>query len=231
MATAPKTAATAANPQSAAKPAGGRLEVPEMRIGRMRLTLFGDTPLVCHRFDEKATQMILDKQMGKAAVGREYKKPAEDFFRAFYVLPGTVPLLHDEDENNVWAEGRFGFPAIGLKAAAVRAATDVGLKMTDMRRAFHIDGDLVEIKSEQHPQMRMDMVRIGMGTADVRFRPEFRDWSADVPIRFNEAVISVEQIVNLFNLAGFGVGIGEWRPEKDGQWGMFHVGGRVEVEG
>ena len=102
--------------------------------------------------------------------------------------------------------------------------------MTDMRRAFHIDGDLVEIKSEQHPQMRMDMVRIGMGTADVRFRPEFRDWSADVPIRFNEAVISVEQIVNLFNLAGFGVGIGEWRPEKDGQWGMFHVGGRVEVE-
>ena len=138
--------------------------------------------------------------------------------------------MHDEDPENVWAEGRFGFPAIGLKAAAVRAATDVGLKMTDMRRAFHIDLELVEIQSEQHPQMRMDMVRVGMGTADVRFRPEFRNWKAEIPVRFNEAVISVEQIVNLFNLAGFGVGIGEWRPEKDGQWGMFHVGGKVEVE-
>jgi hypothetical protein len=29
--------------------------------------------------------------------------------------------------------------------------------------------------------------------------------------------------VNLFNTAGFGVGIGEWRSEKDGQHGMFHV--------
>lgn len=210
--------------------AAGRLEVPAMRIGKMRLTIEGDSPLVCHRFDEKAIKMILDKQMGKAATGREKKDPAQDFFRAFYIMPGTEPILHDEDPENVWAEGRFGFPAIGLKAAAVRAATDVGLKMTDMRRAFHIDLELVEIQSEQHPQMRMDMVRVGMGTADVRFRPEFRNWKAEIPVRFNEAVISVEQIVNLFNLAGFGVGIGEWRPEKDGQWGMFHVGGKVEIE-
>lgn len=207
-----------------------RLEVPAMRIGKMQLTIIGDSPLVCHRFDEKAIKMILDKQMGKAATGREKKQPSEDFFRAFYVLPGSVPILHDEDEENVWADGRFGFPAIGLKAAAVRAATDVGLKMTDMRRAFHIPCDLVEIKSAELPKMRMDMVRVGMGTADVRFRPEFREWQANVPVRYNEAVISVEQIINLFNLAGFGVGIGEWRPEKNGAWGMFHVGGQVEIE-
>jgi hypothetical protein len=195
----------------------------------MQLRLEGDSPLVCHRFDEKAIKMILDKQMGKAAKGRDKKAPSEDFFRAFYVMPGTTPVLHDEDPENVWAEGRFGFPAIGLKAAAVRAATDVQLKMTDMRRAFHIPTELVEIKSEKNPVMRMDMVRVGMGTADVRFRPEFQNWHTDVDIRYNEAVISIEQIVNLFNLAGFGVGIGEWRPEKEGQWGMFHVGDVHEI--
>jgi hypothetical protein len=29
--------------------------------------------------------------------------------------------------------------------------------------------------------------------------------------------------VNLFNVAGFAVGVGEWRPERDGSNGMFHV--------
>jgi hypothetical protein len=33
--------------------------------------------------------------------------------------------------------------------------------------------------------MREDMVRIGMGTADIRYRGEFPEWSVDVPLRFN----------------------------------------------
>ena len=39
----------------------------------------------------------------------------------------------------------------------------------------------------------------------------------------NVNVLSVEQIINLFNVAGFGIGVGEWRPEKDGSYGLFHV--------
>ena len=76
---------------------------------------------------------------------------------------------------------------------------------------------------EGKSNMREDMVRIGMGTADVRYRPEFKEWRVKLPIRYNEDAISLDQIVNLFNLGGFGVGIGEWRPEKRGVHGMFHV--------
>jgi len=36
-------------------------------------------------------------------------------------------------------------------------------------------------------------------------------------------MISDEQVVNLVNTAGFGVGIGEWRIEKKGEHGTFHV--------
>lgn len=61
------------------------------------------------------------------------------------------------------------------------------------------------------------------GTADIRYRPEFKHWRVKLPIKYNADKISLEQLVNLFNLAGFGVGVGEWRPEKDGQYGMFHV--------
>ena len=67
------------------------------------------------------------------------------------------------------------------------------------------------------------MVRVGMGTADIRFRGEFNEWEALIPIRYNAGVLTAEQIVNLFQLGGFAVGIGEWRPEKGGVHGMYEV--------
>jgi hypothetical protein len=69
---------------------------------------------------------------------------------------------------------------------------------------------------------------VGEGTADIRYRPEFKQWKMPVTLKFNAAVISVEQIANLLNTAGFGVGIGEWRPEKNGSYGRFHVGSEGE---
>ena len=42
-------------------------------------------------------------------------------------------------------------------------------------------------------------------------------------VAFNANVLSAEQIVNLFNTGGFGIGVGEWRPQKDGPFGRFHV--------
>lgn len=71
--------------------------------------------------------------------------------------------------------------------------------------------------------MREDMVRVGMGTADLRYRPEFSEWRTKILVRYNTNVLSEAQILNLLNVAGFAVGVGEWRPEKDGQYGMFHV--------
>jgi hypothetical protein len=49
-----------------------------------------------------------------------------------------------------------------------------------------------------------------------------------VTIKFNTSAISAEQVANLLNVAGFGVGIGEWRPERNGSYGRFHVGGSDE---
>jgi len=76
--------------------------------------------------------------------------------------------------------------------------------------------------------MREDMVRVGMGTADLRYRGEFADWSAKLLVRYNANVLSESQILNILNVAGFAVGVGEWRPERDGMSGMFHVADEQE---
>lgn len=76
------------------------------------------------------------------------------------------------------------------------------------------------------PKMRTDTVRIGSfgsKVADLRYRPMYVGWSVTLTIEFNVHAISAEWIAYLLNVAGFAVGVGEWRPEKSGTFGMFEV--------
>lgn len=188
------------------------IEIPPIEVRTYVFRIIGDTPLICHAWSAKAKQEMLDKQMGKARGKKEAKKPEQDYEGAFYRLP----------------DGTAAFPTIAFKAAAVNAARQVeGLTMTFLRGAFHTVGELVAI--EGTPHMREDMVRVGMGTADIRFRPEWLEWAIDLIVRLNTRSLTLEQLIHLFNQAGFSVGVGEWRPEKDGRNGMFHVEGVQEV--
>lgn len=186
------------------------IELPALRIETITLMLVGDSPLIVHAWSEKAKRQMLEKQMKKATKAKEAKDPEADYEACFYRT----------------STGGYGFPAIGVKAAMVGACRFVDMRMTEARGAFHIDGEMVPVIGE--PRMREDMVRVGMGTADIRYRPEFVDWKIPAEIKFNSSVISAEQIANLLNTAGFAIGIGEWRPEKNGQYGRFHVGGETE---
>lgn len=183
------------------------IELNKINIQLAQIDLVGDSPLIVHAWSEKVKKGMLDKQMKKAKGAQQAKDPNRDYEDAFYRMPDGTP----------------GFPAIAFKAAAVSAAGRFaeGMKMTEVRGSFHIPCDRIPIEGK--PNMREDMVRVGMGTADIRYRPEFKQWRVSLPIRYNADAISLEQIVNLFNQAGFGVGVGEWRPEKDGSNGMFHV--------
>lgn len=193
-------------------------EIPILKIDirLYELRIVGDTPLIVHAWSEKAKKEMLDKQMGKARAKKEPKDPQRDYEDAFYRLPDGTPA----------------FPTIAFKAAAVGAARQVdGLKMTFLRGAFHTLGDLVAIDGQ--PRMREDMVRLGgvNNPADLRYRPEFDPWAVSLRIRLDARALTLEQLVHLFNQAGFSCGVGEWRPEKKGRFGMFHVESISEVKG
>ena len=193
--------------------------IPEIKLTTMKVRIEGDSPLIVHAWSEKAKKMMLDKQMKKATKGKDAKDPWMDYCESMYWLDGMPDNPTEDDIKSA----RFGFPACAFKAAAVDAGYQQGVlaKKTTARGAFHILGDMVEI--EGAPNMREDMVRIGMGTADIRYRGEFKEWSAVLTIRYNPQVMSAEQIINLINMGGFANGVGEWRPSKDGSYGTFHV--------
>lgn len=183
------------------------VQIQEIRVKTMKVTVVGDTPLISHKFSDTNKKAILDKQMKKASQGKEAKDPQKDYENCIY-----------KD-----ADGDYAFPSAAFKLAAVRAAKNVeGLDMTSARGLFFVLGGLTKIKGK--PKMREDAVRLKAGGgADIRYRAEYTKWSAELIIKYNATGITVEQIVNLLNIAGFSTGIGDWRPEKNGTFGMFHV--------
>lgn len=200
--------------------------IPAIRIEELPITLIGDSPLIVHRFSEKTKREMLDKQMKKASTkGRDAKNPVSDFMESLYWLTEMPKEYTEEAFEKALAEGaEFGFPSIAFKSSAVSAAYRAGVtkdKATS-RGAFHIDGEFVKIDGV--PTLREDMVRLQGSSADIRYRGEFKQWRATFMVRYNASVYSVEQIANFFNLGGFACGVGEWRPEKDGSYGMYHVG-------
>lgn len=208
------------------------IEIKPIEIQKTTIRVVGDTPLIMHAWSEKAKREILDKQMKKTkASAKQAKSPVEDFIRSMYWRKGfPEEMSEDGFEEAILNGARFGFPVTAFKQAAISAAYRMGWtkdKMS-MRGAFFIDGDenqMVEIFSDV-PVIREDMVKVGMGTADIRFRGEFRNWWADLTISYNKnGQYSLEQIINIINAGGYVCGIGEWRPERDGQYGMFHVAG------
>jgi len=195
------------------------IELPPLNIQTLDVPIIGDSPLICHAWSAKAQKQMLDKQMKKASAGKVAKDPWRDFCETLYWLDG-MPEMPIEDDV---VAGRFGFPSIAFKAAAITAVTTIGsLTKVMARQCFHISGEMVEILGPA-PSMRQDTVRVGMGTADIRHRAEFETWGAILRVQHNANVLSAEQVVSLIEAGGFGVGIGDWRPEKDGVHGRFHV--------
>jgi hypothetical protein len=186
------------------------IQIPEFNRGLLRIVIQGLSPLITHKFSEKAIRDIEKAQKKEAKVAKPPRNPEEEFLGGLYVI----------DE----AAERYGFPSAGIKKALVNAGGRFAdEQMTVLRGLINIlPGDLVEIHGSK-PEMRRDPVRLTGGTTSLAYRPMFREWQIGMDVRYNKGLTTPDQIANLFNIAGFAVGIGDWRPEKNGNFGQFEI--------
>ena len=189
-----------------------KIEINPPNFQQVELDITGITPLIQNKMKESILKDMEDVRTGKAKKStRKAVDPKKEYLKSSYIQD----------------DGSFGFPASSFKQCAVRAGKGLGLAMTDTRTLFFVlpnapDGECVAIKSKK-PLLRKDPVNVKTGK-DLRFRPEFRNWKADLLIKFDADRITIEQIANLLNHGGQTVGVGEWRPEKNGTFGTFEVG-------
>lgn len=184
------------------------VKIPKPNIQTIEVTLTAKSPLIFHKWSEKAKKQILDKQQKRATKGKEIRNPEKEYEASFYYNK----------------EGNIAFPAGSIKKSIVGAARSLDdVAMTEVRAALFVvgdDQDLIPVKYKSK-EMREDMVRIGRGSADLRYRGQLNKWSMTFNVEYNANVFSAEMVLNLFETAGFSQGLGEWRPERSGNYGKF----------
>ncbi len=189
----------------------GEVKLEPMKRSKVRLRIVGISPLIQHQWSQKAITMMKEKQAGKKTKNRAVRDPEKEC----------------EDATYRTVDGEYGVPAMAIKSAICSAAhKDIGVEKTLVKKALFIeckDAGMVVPMDCDEPEMGEDMVRVGMGSADIRYRPYFHRWAVDMEWELATDYLQVGDLVNLIDRAGFGIGIGEWRPEKGGEYGRFRV--------
>ncbi|UDL95487.1 hypothetical protein LGH83_04500 [Lichenihabitans sp. PAMC28606] len=181
------------------------IEIPQINLESTLVHIVGKTPLLTNRFSERAMESIENKQQHAPKTAREARDPDADFKDAMHMI----------------AEGVHGFPSNGIKKALVAAGGRFAdEKMTHLRGVINIPTTHVEIQGPA-PTMRSDPVRLQGMKFSVTYRPQYFPWEMIVPVMFNASLIGEAQVINLFQIAGFSVGLGSWRPECNGTFGQF----------
>ena len=211
--------ATATDTTPAAAPA---IEISRIGTGRMLVPIIGMTPLITHKFSEKAKKQMLDAMQGRKNP-KAPKDPEAEYIAAAYRLD----------------DGGYGVPAIAFKSATVSAARFFGkdVTMVGLRQTLFFSGEMSKTEGQMmvrieggDPVRREDVVRVGNGGTDLRYRPYFAEWGATLDVLFVKSMLTSESVLSLIEAGGLGVGVGEWRPEKRGDMGTFCIDETREVE-
>lgn len=201
------------------KDTGDQIQIDRIPAETIRVPIIGTTPLIVHRFSEKAKRQMLDNMQGRKSP-KLPKDPEAEYEAAFYRLKDGSP----------------GFPVIAFKAATVGGARFYGnVTMTALKQFIFFKGEvgddgrmLTQIFGE--PRMREDVVTVNRSGSDLRYRPEFVEWAVTLEVTYVSSALTRGSVLSLIDAGGMGVGVGEWRPEKDGDFGTFRIDPSKDVE-
>ena len=185
--------------------------------------IVGTTPLIMNRFSEKAKAADARCNMQGRKSPKESKDPEAEYQGSFYFM---------KDGST------YGFPVLAFKAATIggcrfyprNAITMTALKQfVFFRGEAGVDGQsMARIVGEAH--MREDVVRVGRGGTDLRYRPQFDEWSTVLEVIYVPSALTQSSVLSLIDAGGLGVGVGEWRPERDGDFGTYRIDTTKDIE-
>ena len=119
----------------------------------------GTSPLIQHAWSEKALHMMRMTAAERKKQPKVSHNPEEEAFAAMYKT----------------ADGQPGFPMLAFKSSLIGAAhKDLGIEKTIVRKALFLppgayDAGLIAPLEASDPEIREDLVRVGMGATDLRY--------------------------------------------------------------
>lgn len=205
-----------------------QIKAPNLQTSVFRI--ISTAPLVQAKFSQKAKELMMQTQAAGTQARSKKVREAKDFDAT---CDGSVHYSK---------EGWPGIPAGAFRSAMISACRLVGFKMTLAKLSVFVVADgldrdegtpLVKLIADKY--RRVDMhVRNATGVIDIRSRPMWDEWQADVAIKFDADQFSITDISNLLARVGEQVGLCEGRPDSKSSagmgWGTFRLASEADME-
>lgn len=168
--------------------------------------MVGTSPYMQAKFSHKAKAKMRETMEAGSTAKSKRQRTARDFDADFF------------GAQHIATEGWNGIPVTAFRNAAIDVCRMVGYKMTHAKMSIFVEADgydadatpLVRIIGDP-PQKAEHTVRNATGVVDIRVRPVWQNWRAQVRVRFDADQFTVQDVINLMYRAGQQVGIGEGR--------------------
>lgn len=188
----------------------------------MEVTIVGDGDLVLNKMNDVNARKLTYIRKDKA---KDTAKPNvwEEIITAMHWYKGKPTDFSKEGLEAALKENAPCITDFGLKKsfgdAVVRNEIDKYKTKFDAAVNLVSNGGLVPIKFSEH-YIDENLMSPKKGSPVLVHLNRFSGWSATFTVSYMESVYSAEQIINIINLAGFGLGIGSGRTSG---FGRYHV--------
>ena len=197
-----------------------------VEIGRARIHIVGDGTLCLNKMNNRNKRTLTDQRKDRAK-SMEVPNEWEDIITAIHWRDGDPTEFTEESLIDCLKNNAPCITAFGLKKswgqAVVRNEIDTYATKFDNAVNITAINNLVPVSFSDHSVDEKLMSPKRGAPVLVRLNL-FSGWSADIDISYTANVYSLDQIVNIINLAGFGLGIGSGRTSGYGRYHVESVG-------
>lgn len=201
------------------------IEVKPITINTATIIIVGDGDLILNKMDAPTTRNLTDQRKDKA---KSMKKPNywEEVITKIHWRDGTPKDFSEEGMKDALMNNAPCLSAFGLKKsfgqAVVRNGVDTYSTKFDACMNIVAENNLVPIKFTDH-YIDEKLMSPKRGAPVLVKQNRFSGWSADIKIQYlDNGAFSLEQIIQIINLAGFSMGIGSGRSSG---YGRYHIVG------
>lgn len=202
------------------------IEIKDVAPKTRTITIEGDGDLVLNKMNAPTVRQLTDQRKDKS---KTIEKPNywESVITSMHWYNGTPTDFSEEGLVEALTSGENApcITAFGLKKSFEQAVVRFGIDTyaTKFNACANIiaKGGLVPIEFTDHciDEKLMSPKR---GAPVLVNLNRFSGWRAKFTVQFVDSIYSLDQIVNIINLAGFGIGIGSGRTSG---YGRYHVVG------
>lgn len=198
------------------------ISLNKIKVNHAKITIVGDGDLCLNKMNDVAVRNLTNQRKNKA---QSLEKPNmwEEVITAIHWRDGKPKDFSEESLYKALKENAPCITSFGLKKSFGDAVVRNGIDKYQTKFAASVNvvaaGGLVPIKFS-HYSLDEKLMSPKKGSPVLVHLSRFSGWSAGVDIDFVENTYSLEQIINIINLAGFGIGIGSGRSSG---YGRYHV--------